>query len=92
MHRGQGHDVRTRFQFRVRFLGSPVSGPIPVCDLVCMGVCLWERELPCERMRLNPFLHLPFVLNLALSSHPGLVLCEAPMERLCPQDTGGLWG
>lgn len=58
-----------------------------MCDLVCMGVRLWEREFPCKCMRLNPFLHLPFVLNLALSSHPGLVLSEVPMERLCSQDT-----
>lgn len=52
-----------------------------------VGVRLWEREFPCKCMKLNSFLHLPFVLNLALSSHPGLVLSEAPMERLCSQDT-----
>lgn len=58
-----------------------------MCDLVCMAVWLWEREFPRECVRLNPFLHLPFVLNLALSSYPGLVLSGAPLERLCFQDT-----
>lgn len=68
-------------------LGSPVSESISVCDLVCMGVWLWEHEFACECVRLNPFLHLPFVLNLALSSHPGLHLSGPPLERLCSQDT-----
>lgn len=67
-----------------------------MCDLVCMGVHLWEHEFPSKCMRLNPFLHLPFVLNLALSSHPGLVLSEARTERLCFQDAdfgdGGVRG
>lgn len=84
MPRGQGLGVRRRFQFRVRLLGSPVSGPIPVCDLVRVGVWLWGREWPCACLRLSPF-YLPFVLNPPLSSHAGLVLRGARLEPLCSQ-------
>lgn len=42
-----------------------------MCDLVCMGVWLWERWFPCECGRLNPFLRLPFVLNPCAFLPPG---------------------